>query len=62
MKSSQYRGSTCQNCGEFRKVARNGKLPPHKCPKQRPSFAASSARKVIVVADDMAAAIRAICY
>lgn len=58
------RGSKCQACGFFRRVAGNGRLPPHKCVKARPPMPKSPDRKVIVVSDDddLSAYIRQVCY
>lgn len=57
------RGTTCQVCGSFREVARNGKLPPHKCAVARPKLPSSPARRIIDTTDDgLSSFIRQICY
>ncbi len=57
------RGSACQSCGAFRRVAKNGKLPPHKCAPPRPPMPKSADRKIILLADDDCSAyIRTVCF
>lgn len=58
-----HRGSHCQQCGAFRRVGLNGRLPPHKCAPPRPVFPKSAARRVYDISDDgLSSAIRGICY